>query len=84
LVREAGSHKAVEVSQFLRARCHSLAEYPERAACHRGDFRRLVAGAYPIFYRIADPDDPKLHRVIVSRVLHGAQDIDRLVDPDGV
>ena len=84
LAKTADPRKALEMSEFLRARCRSLCNFPERAAVYRSDFRRLVAGPYLIFYRIADPDDPRLRRVIVSRVLHGAQDIDRLVDPDDV
>lgn len=84
LAKTAGPRKALEVSEFLRARCHSLGEFPERAAVYRSDFRRLVANPYLIFFRIADLDDPQLRRVIVSRVLHGSQDIDRLGDPDDV
>lgn len=76
------SRKALEISELLRARCLSLREFPERSAPYRGDIRRMVAGAYLIFYRIADSEDAKLRRVIVVRVLHGAQDIDRLIDPD--
>jgi plasmid stabilization system protein ParE len=77
-------HKAVEIMDLLRERCLSLQEFPERAATYLGDIRRLVAGDYLIFYRLADPRDEVLRRVIVVRVLHGAQDIDRLVDPDDV
>ena len=75
--------KAAEFIEQLRERCRSLGEFPDRAAVYRGTIRRLVAGRYLAFYRIADPEDPGSRRVIILRVLHGAMDIDRLVDPDG-
>ncbi len=45
LAEKADPHKAVEISEFLRARGRSLGEFPERAARYRGDFPRLVIGA---------------------------------------
>jgi plasmid stabilization system protein ParE len=83
-IAQGSPRKAVEVSEGLREQCLSLRDFPERAAPFTSDIRRMVAGSYLIFYRIADPDDPALRRVIVIRVLHGSRDIDRLVDPDDI
>lgn len=74
--------KARAVSDRLRERCRSLGRFPEQAAIYRGQVRRLVVAPYLMFYRLADPQDPELRRVIVLRVLHGARDTNRLLDPN--
>jgi toxin ParE1/3/4 len=83
-IAQDSPRRAVEVSESLREQCLSLRDFPERAATYTAEIRRMVAGSYLIFYRIADPDDPALRRVIVIRILHGSRDIDRLLDPDDV
>jgi len=64
----------------VRQRCASLGEFPERYPIHTGVIRRMVAGPYLIFYRIADADIPTLRRVIVIRVMHGAREIGDILD----
>jgi plasmid stabilization system protein ParE len=66
----------------VRAKCQSLAEFPERWAVYRGEVRRMVVGQYLVFYRIADADIPNLRRAIVIRVMHGARNIGDLKDSD--
>lgn len=66
----------------LCGRCESLSEFPERWPVHSGAVRRMVVGAYLVFFRIADPDIPSLRRVIVIRILHGARDIGLIADSE--
>jgi toxin ParE1/3/4 len=82
LIARDSPRKALQWAESIRRKCLTLARHPERAQRFSGDVRRLVAGQYLVFYRIADPDDPVLRRVIVLRVLHGRMDVERLVDGD--
>ena len=66
----------------IRSRSATLREFPERWPVHMGAARRMVAGNYLVFYRIAEPDISSLRRVIVIRVMHGARDIGEISDVD--
>ena len=72
IARDSQRHAAAWVVD-TRARCESLSDFPERWPLQVRDVRRMVMGEYLVFFRIADPDIPNRHRVIVLRVLHGAR-----------
>lgn len=42
----------------------------------------MVVGDYLVFFRLVDPEIPNLRRVIVIRVMHGAQDINVIGDTE--
>lgn len=73
--------RAISFIRELRAKCLTLAEFPERFPVvprymSQGIRRRLHAN-YLIFYRIF------AEMVIVLHVLHGAQDYEALLDDPG-
>jgi len=72
--------QALRWSEDVRKRCHSLGVFPKRGTVHSGEVRRLVAGAYLIFYRVTGDDADS--QVIVLRVIHGAANHSGF-EPDG-
>jgi len=56
----------------LRARCLSLTDFPLRGRRYNAVYRTLVVTPYLVFYRVDG------NTVVVVRVLHGAQNIDRV------
>ncbi len=62
---------ALEFHDALLRRCESLSAAPELGPQVRPGVRRLVFGAYLIFYR------PKPDRIQIARIIHGA----RLIPP---
>jgi toxin ParE1/3/4 len=71
--------RAVSTVLRLQQACRELAGYPLRYPLLRGmehrQFRQRLLGPYRIVYRDGDP-------VVIARILHGARDYERLLDPD--
>lgn len=63
---------AVTLIRELRARCLSLKDFPLRGRRVNAEHRALVASPHLIFYRVQDDT------VVIVRILHGAQDVDRV------
>ncbi|HWL95592.1 MAG TPA: type II toxin-antitoxin system RelE/ParE family toxin [Phycisphaerae bacterium] len=71
-------HAALSFVGRLRAACHRLADHPEmgtsRLRFKGGNLRSFSVGQYLIFYR------KSADGIEVARVLHGARDLDALLD----
>ena len=81
LTREYGGAVSRRFSRSLRAAALSLRDHPKRAlvvgSIGAHELRRLVSAPYAILYEVSGTD------VFVVRVLHGAQDIDRILSELG-
>jgi toxin ParE1/3/4 len=81
LTREYGGAVSRRFSRSLRGAALSLREHPKRAlvvgSIGAHELRRLVSAPYVILYEVSGDD------IFVVRILHGAQDIDRIVSELG-
>lgn len=80
VIAEDNSRRSASFVRELVQRCERLLDMPRRFSLlpgheHTG-IRRLVHGAYLIFYRI-DADT-----VYILRILNGAMDYERILFPD--
>jgi toxin ParE1/3/4 len=75
-IAQANPRAALDLIGDLRARCLSLYEFPLRGRRYNAVYRTLVVPPYLIFYRV-DGDT-----VVIVRVLHGAQNIERIFRDD--
>jgi toxin ParE1/3/4 len=64
---------ALDLIFELRVRCRSLSDFPMRGRRYNAIYRTLVVAPYLIFYRVEDDV------VAIVRVLHGAQDVERIL-----
>lgn len=68
---------ALRFARRLRARCMSLAAFPDRGRPFNTRFRVIVEGDYLIFYRVMRDDRDAT--VVISLVTHGARDLEALL-----
>ena len=76
-VGQGNPRRAGILVREIRARCKTLSRFPSRhqlvSRYEANEVRRVVYGAYLIFYHIVKSE------VVVLRVLHGAMDYERLL-----
>ena len=64
---------ARQIYDDIRSRCETLAETPNIGVQTFSGVRRLVVGAYLVFYRLRGPD--AAGDIEVLRIIHGARRI---------
>lgn len=77
-IAEDNINAAIQHRQRLRQRCLGLVDYPRIGRKReeiRPGLRSVTEGDYVILYRIVD------NEVVVSRVIHGNQDLGKLSFP---